>query len=388
MDTPVATNSATAAPGAALRAVSVAVLAIASEPRLDTVLQQLADSARELVGARYAAIGVPDGDGGFSKFVTSGMSPAQLEALGELPRTHGLLGAMLESPEPFRTNDVQLDPRFEGWPPQHPSMHSFLGVPLVSKGEIVGALYLTEKHGRRRGSFSDSDQELAELLAAHAAVAVENARLHEEGRELTIVEERKRLARELHDSVVQTLHGIVLVAEGAARQSSNESRRAAQALQEVAQLTRDALADMRSMLFELRPASLEEHGLAEAVRKHVDVLARVHGVPVAVACAGGERLDAHTEQALFRIVQEALGNAVRHSACARVEVSVDVGAERTLVVVRDDGTGFDVGEARRRSGRLGLVSMHERAEAIGASLEIESSPTGTRVRVELANGSG
>ena len=373
-------------PEETLRAVSAAVLAVASEPKLDIVLHRLADAARELVGARYAAIGVPDGDGGFEKFVSSGMSEAQLEALGELPRTHGLLGVMLEHPEPFRTDDIQRDPRFEGWPPAHPNMHSFLGVPLVWQGEIVGALYLTEKQGRRRGSFTDEDTELAVLLAAHAAVAVANARLHEEGRELAIVEERKRLARELHDSVVQTMHGVVLVAEGAARQSEGDPELATAALRDVAALTRNALADMRSLLFELRPAALEQDGLAEALRKHADVLVRVHGVPVAVECEGDHRLEPAAEQTLFRIVQEALGNAVRHSGCGSVQVALALAPERACVVVRDDGGGFDVELARTRSGRLGLVSMRERAEAIGAILEIESGASGTRVSVELPAG--
>src|SRR5438093_756238 len=137
----------------AFRAMSDAVLAIAAERAVDPVLQQLVDSARSLVGARYAAIGVPDGEGGFAKFITSGMTDAQYEALGELPRTHGLLRAMLESPEPYRTQNVQEDPRFEGWPAEHPNMRSFLGVPIVSQGEIIGAFYLTEKKGQKQAEF-------------------------------------------------------------------------------------------------------------------------------------------------------------------------------------------------------------------------------------------
>src|SRR5438876_6676094 len=115
----------------ALRAVSDAVVAIAAEHRFEPVLEKLADAARQLAGARYAAIGVPDGEGGFSHFITSGMSQKQYDAIGDLPRQHGLLGAMLETSDPYEANDIRADPRFEGWPAAHPNMTSFLGVPIV-----------------------------------------------------------------------------------------------------------------------------------------------------------------------------------------------------------------------------------------------------------------
>ncbi|MEY2517303.1 MAG: hypothetical protein QOJ89_4661, partial [bacterium] len=178
-------------------ALSDAVLAIAAEHAVEPVLQKLVNAARELAGARYAAIGVPDGDGGFGQFITSGMSDELIASLGELPRQHGLLGAILESGVPHRTADIREDPRFRGWWPRaHPSMSSFLGVPIVARGNVVGAFYLTDKEGAT--AFSDDDQALIETFAAHAALALENARLHERSRELTIVEERNRLARELH----------------------------------------------------------------------------------------------------------------------------------------------------------------------------------------------
>src|SRR5919201_2379159 len=133
----------------AFRAMSDAVLAIAAERAVDPVLQQLVDSARSLAGARYAAIGVPDGEGGFAKFITSGMTDAQYEALGALPRTHGLLGAMLGSTRPYRVPNIQHDPRFEGWPAAHPNMRSFLGVPIIARDEVIGAFYLTDKKGAK-----------------------------------------------------------------------------------------------------------------------------------------------------------------------------------------------------------------------------------------------
>jgi GAF domain-containing protein len=182
----------------AFRALSDVVLALASEHEVEPVLQRLVHSARELAGARYAALGIPDGEGAFETFITSGMSDELIAAMGPLPRTHGMLGAMLSSPAPHRTEDIREDPRFRGWwPDAHPQMRSFLGVPIVARGTVIGALYLTEKDGA--ATFSGDDERLIELLAAHAAIAIENARLHERSRELSIVEERNRLARELHD---------------------------------------------------------------------------------------------------------------------------------------------------------------------------------------------
>src|SRR5919206_31480 len=184
----------------ALRAVSDAVLAVASHHSVEEVLQQLVEQARELAGARYAALGIPDGEGGFARFLVSGMTDALIRRMGPLPRTHGMLGAMLETREPYRTEDIHTHPRFRGWwPSGHPDMRSFLGVPIVSPDGVIGAFYLTEKEGA--GAFGAADQELIELLAAHAAIAITNARLYEQSRELSIVSERNRLALDTDDAV-------------------------------------------------------------------------------------------------------------------------------------------------------------------------------------------
>src|SRR5829696_4829659 len=221
----------------AFRTLSDVVLALAAEREVEPVLQQLVHAARELGGARYAALGVPDGEGAFARFITSGMSEQLIEAMGPLPRTHGLLGAMLESPETYRIEDIHADPRFRGWwPKAHPDMRSFLGVPVVARGRVIGAVYLTEKLGG--GSFTVEDERLIGLLAAHAAIAIENARLHERSRELSIVEERNRLARELHDSVTQRLFGVALGVESACELLARDSAAAAEELARVRELAR------------------------------------------------------------------------------------------------------------------------------------------------------
>src|SRR3954451_23662232 len=327
-----------AADSTAFRALSDVVLAIAAEHEVEPVLQRLVHSARELAGAKYAALGIPDGEGAFASFITSGMSDELIEAMGPLPRTHGMLGAMLESAEPHLTDDITQDPRFRGWWPRaHPLMRSFLGVPIVTRGEVLGAVYLTEKED---GSmFSAADQRLIELLAAHAAIAIENARLHERSRELSIVEERNRLARELHDSVTQQLFGVALAAESAQTLLERDRGAAATELRRVSALARGAMEELRAVVFELRPGSLEAEGLATVLRKHVEVRRRVSGQAIDLRIGEPPRLPGAAAAQVLRIAQEALGNAVRHSGARHVKVRFD----GRVLLVSDDGHGFDAG---------------------------------------------
>jgi signal transduction histidine kinase len=366
-----------------LKAVSDAVLAIGAELSVEEVLQRLVHSARTLAGARYAALGIPDDDGGFSQFLTSGMSEKLIASLGPLPRTHGMLGAMLETAEPFRTQDIHQDPRFNGWWPRgHPDMHSFLGVPIVAPEGVIGAFYLTEKEGE--SNFTIADQELIQLLAAHAAIAITNARLYEQSRELSILSERNRLALELHDAVSQKLFSLVLNAEAAATlldRDANEARAQVVKLQELAT---QALDELRSLIFELRPRDLERDGLCVALRKHVDVLRRLQ--PTQIELKGDLELapDLRRDQDVFRIAQEALQNALRHAHATHILLRLRAEDGRLLLDVEDDGVGFDPDAADVRSQRLGLTSMEERAQRLGARLEVRSAQgAGTTVHLEM-----
>jgi signal transduction histidine kinase len=367
----------------ALRAVSDAVLAVASRRSVEAVLQQLVHRARELAGARYAALGIPDGAGGFSRFLVSGMSDELVASLGPLPRTHGMLGAILESPEPFRTPDIHEDPRFRGWwPSAHPDMRSFLGVPITGADGVIGAFYLTVKEGA--AEFDASDQELIELLAAHAAIAITNARLLERSRELSVLSERNRLALELHDVVSQKLFGVVLAAESAGTLLERDAGAAREQVARVGTLAREALEELRGLILELRPADLERDGLCGTLRKHVDVLARLHGTPIALrADASVSAGDGDRDREVLRIAQEALHNALRHAGASQVEVRLQ-GVDGTLrLEVADDGAGFDPADPELRARRLGLTSMEERAARLGGALEIRSAP-GAGATVVLA----
>jgi signal transduction histidine kinase len=367
----------------ALRAVSDAVLAVASELSVEQVLQRLVDSARELAGARYAALGIPDGRGGFRRFLVSGMSDELIASLGPLPRTHGMLGAMLETESPYRTHDIHLDPRFAGWWPRgHPDMRSFLGVPIRVRDEVIGAFYLTEKEAGT--TFAPADQEVIELLAAHAAIAITNAGLFERSRELSILAERNRLALELHDAVSQKLFSLVLTAEAAATQFDRDPKAAHAQLDRLRELSREALDELRSLIMGLRPPELARDGLAATLRKQAEMLQRIHGVPITLAAEGEATLQESTELDILRIANEAMHNAVRHASPQAVMVRLSAHDGTLVLEVSDDGTGFDPGRPELRARHLGLTSMEERARELGGVLEIRSHRgAGTTVHLEL-----
>jgi signal transduction histidine kinase len=368
----------------ALKAVSDAVLAVASQRSVDEVLQRLVDSARELVGARYAALGIPDGTGGFRRFLVSGMSDELVTAMGPLPRTHGMLGAMLEADGAYLTDDIHQDPRFRGWwPEQHPDMRSFLGVPIVARESVIGAFYLTEKDGP--AGFDAVDQELIELLAAHAAIAITNAELYERNRELSILSERNRLALELHDVVSQKLFSLKLGAEAAATLLERDPASARIQLDRVRELAREALTELRSLILGLRPADLALDGLEGALRKEVAMLRRVHGMEVELHADGAAGSGGSRDAEVLRIALEALHNAVRHAAAQHVTVRLTGSRHALTLEVVDDGIGFDPADPELRSYHLGLTSMEERAHDLGGRLQLSSAPgVGTTVRLEVS----
>jgi signal transduction histidine kinase len=293
---------------------------------------------------------------------------------------------MLDADAPYRTEDIRQDERFRGWwPAAHPQMASFLGVPIRSPDGVLGALYLTEKEDG--SEFTEEDERLIEMLAAHASIAIENARLYERGRELSFVQERTRLARDLHDSVVQKLFGVVLVAQSAATLLERDPAGARDQVQKLQEQAQDAIQELRSLIFQLRPAAVESEGLAAALAKHVQVLRRVHEQQIGLRTSGEAKIRPDVDGEVFRIAQEALHNALRHAAATRVEVSLDEGKDRLRLIVGDDGVGFDPMAAAHRSRRLGLTSMEERARALGGSLAIDSDKgVGTTIELEVPLG--
>ncbi|WP_439081140.1 GAF domain-containing sensor histidine kinase [Streptomyces sp. WL006] len=377
-------------PPSGLAAVSAALLAMSRHLDVGDVLKTIVASARELLDAQYAALGVPDDHGGFAQFVVDGVSDEQWKAIGPLPRQHGILAAMLHRSAPERLADVREDPRFEGWPDAHPDMSDFLGMPITDGDETIGALFLANKLcPKPEGGcgFTAEDEELLSILAQHAAIALTNARLHERGRELTIAEERSRLAHELHDAVSQKLFSLRLTAQAAAALVDRDPARAKGELQQVADLAAEAVDELRAAVVELRPAALDEDGLIATLRTQVQVLDRAHAADVAFESRGVRALPAAQEEALLRVAQEALHNALRHSGAEHVTVTLTRRGPATVLRVCDDGRGFDPTAVRRAGRHLGLVSMRHRASSVGGRLTVASEPgEGATIEMEVPGG--
>ncbi|WP_130798614.1 GAF domain-containing sensor histidine kinase [Streptomyces otsuchiensis] len=380
-----------------LAAVSAALLAMNRTLEVRDVLQTIVRSARDLLGARYAALGVPDGNGGFAQFLVEGVSDRQWREIGPLPRQHGVLAAMLRGATPERLADVRDDPRFEGWPEAHPELKGFLGMPIASGDEVLGALFLADRDPGppRPGetepaparTFTAEDEELLRLLAEHAAIALTNARLYERGRELTIAEERARIAHELHDAVAQKLFSLRLTAQAAATLTDRDPARARAELAEVTRLAAEAADELRAAVVELRPAALDEDGLVATLAAQVQVLDRAHPASTTFSCEDPRALPAAQEEALLRVAQEALHNALRHADPRHVRVSLGGRGLAAVLRVTDDGVGFDPDAVRDAGRHLGLVSMRERATGVGGRLRVDSTPgQGTVIEMEVPGG--
>ncbi|MBI5960183.1 MAG: GAF domain-containing protein, partial [Chloroflexi bacterium] len=251
--TPVPQNPNSAA--TTLDALSRAATAITRELSLPRTLQTITDIARELVQARYAALGVPDEDGGLKAFITSGMGPDEIRHSGGEPHGQGLLGALLETDATIRLDDLTQDGRSVGFPPEHPMMRRFLGVPIISHGERLGNLYLTDPLDNE--PFSEDDERLIVLLANHAAVAIANARLSEQLQQIAQSRERDRIGMELHDGVIQSVYAIGMKLEILRGQFPMSAEQANQYQSVIGDLNQ-IIEDIRQYIRNLRSAREEQ----------------------------------------------------------------------------------------------------------------------------------
>src|SRR5229473_439193 len=307
--------------------VSQAVLSVTRQMSVRDVLQVIVRSARSLVGARYAALGVPDEGDSFAEFVVDGISSAEWQAIGPLPRRHGMLAVLLNEGKPERLADIRTDPRFEGWPSAHPQMSHFLGVPVRDGDRVLGIIFAATKVSAAAAGrgFTERDLQILSLFAAHAAIALTNARLYERSQELSVMQERSRLARELHDAVTQKLFSIRAHARAAAVLAARDPMDPARVRAEievVGELGAEAHAELRAVIDGLAPPDLQSAGLAESLRQYAVLAGRAHGVPVTFTAGPLPALGPQAEAALYRVAQEALHNALRHAGASGVRVTL------------------------------------------------------------------
>ena len=303
-------------------ALDAAVRGIAGLVSVDDVLQVIVDQVRPLLGAQYAALGIVDADGRIERFITSGMDDETRRRIGALPEGHGTLGLIIRENRSFRIPDINTDPRRYGFPPNHPRMTSFLGVPITVKGISLGRLYLTNKIGA--DEFSEDDRSLVETFALHAGIAMENARLHEQLQRLAVVDERERISKDLHDGIIQNMYAVGLSLEDVPELMVDDRVEAAARVERAIDAIHLSIQDIRNFIVGLRPELLEGAslvvGLAALVEEYrhnmiVDLELRL---PDVVAEPPAE-VTGH----LLAIVSESLSNVVRHSraSCASLELT-------------------------------------------------------------------
>ena len=353
---------------ATIRRLLDAMFGVASDLSLAVVLRRIVESATTLVDARYGALGVVGTDGTLTEFVHTGIDDEIVDEIGSLPKGRGLLGLLIADPKPVRVADLGRHPDSFGFPPHHPPMRSFLGVPIRVRDIVFGNLYLTEKISAPE--FSAEDEILAVALASAAGVAVENARLHARLQELVVLEDRERIARDLHDKVIQQLFATGMSLQASERMTADGElgRRLNQAIEDLDVTIRE----IRNTIFALHQPTIGLSARVGSVAAEIDerlgLLTEVHFEgPV------DHSVPPPIEDHILAVVRESLTNARRHGGAAHAEVLLRVDADCTIRVA-DDGSGIADLDAALAAGGYGLANLRTRATSLGGTFSLVPGP--------------
>ena len=355
-----------------LRRLVQAILILDAELNLPVVLRRIVEEACDLVDAQYGALGVLSADGQtLDQFLTVGLDSEQEHAIGPRPTGRGVLGTLIVDDKPLRLANLSDSPDSYGTPAHHPGMTSFLGVPVRVHGEVYGNLYLTNK--RHAEEFSADDEELVLALAMAAGIAIENARLHSIVRDSTLTEDRDRIARDLHDSVIQRLFAIGLSLQGTARlvERPDAVLRIADAIDKLDETIRQ----LRKAIFDIE-LTINKEGLQPKVLDLVHELRPVLGIHPQVAMSGvvDHAVTGQLAEEVLAILREALTNVGKHAKATQVIITI-AADDDLRIVVADDGIGVGASAEGARGGR-GLKNMRQRAERLGGGMVIGTSREG------------
>ncbi len=348
-------------------ALSEAVATLTAELSLDRVLRRISEIAARLVGARYAALGVPDGQGGLEQFLTYGLSEHHISKMDHLPIGRGLLGALLTHTVPIRLADMKNDPRTVGFPAFHPNMRSFLGVPVISKGVHLGNLYLCDREDGQ--PFTVDDEQIITLLAGHAAIAIENARLSESLRRLAIIEERDRIAMELHDGIIQQIYAVGIKLD-IARMTGNPTPELSGQLLGATSDLNHVIEDLRRYIRDLHLNVNYTVSLQDQFRDLSENFRSVSSARLVSDIATTFRgLSEQLVHALVQTGREMLSNIARHANATEVYLTLGEDSRGVVLEISDNGCGFDPVTVQRGSG---LNNMSSRANGMGGTFDITS----------------
>jgi len=352
-----------------------AAVNVSEKGELRDLLETIVDTAMKLTNAEYGALGVIGAGGFVVELIQKGIDPDQAGRIGRPPLGLGLLGTVIRG-DTVRTDDVVKHPDATGFPEHHPEMGSFLGVPVRTGSDVFGNLYLADKEG----GFSAEDEEMISSLALIGGCAVANARIHARLREVAVAEDRARIARDVHDDIIQDLFAVGLSLQGLAQGIEDDETREA-VLTQVARVD-DCISSLRRFIFDLRSTPGVTRDLEMEVTDLVDELAEPYDAEVDLTIDGVfDSLDEDLADTVLSIVKEATSNALRHSGSDEVRVLVSGGLTSLVIVVEDHGGGFDP-EAEHVG--MGLTNLRRRTEDAGGDLTVASRPgEGTAVRVMI-----
>lgn len=360
-----------------LSALIGAAAAVVGESDLENLLRRLVSEARVATGAPYAALGVIGEHGVLSDFIYDGVDENTARVIGHLPTGRGVLGTVIRENRTLLLETISEHPDTYGFPPGHPEMSSFLGVPVAVADRAFGNLYLTDK----KGGFTDEDAVIVEALSRIAGAAVQTSRLQTRLRGLAVVEERNRIARDLHDSVIQDLFAVGLGLQALA--ASVDDRAAGQVLDEAVDRLDGSVNTLRNYVFELKDTSQLALPLSERLQELASRMGSVYPSRVRLTVEGADNRPGPDDEAVIMLATEALSNALRHAGAANVGITLSNTNSDTVLEVEDDGDGFDANATHRG---MGLANMRARAIALGGSVSIESRPgDGTTVVLTLPN---
>jgi signal transduction histidine kinase len=356
-----------------LRQLLDAVMTVGSDLDLPSMLRRIVSSAVDLVDAEYGALGVLDESRTrLAQFITVGIDDETHKAIGNLPEGHGILGLIIVEAMPIRLPDLTEHPDSYGFPPHHPPMKSFLGVPIRLRDEVFGNLYLTDK--KTGEVFTDVDEELCVALAAAAGVAIENARLHARVQELTLVEDRERIARELHDTVIQRLFATGLALQGTVRLVGNDPAAASSRIELAVDDLDLTVKYIRSAIFELEGTRSSQSGPRRQLLDVIEEAAEPLGFEPRVLIDGplDSGLDDATVADAVAVLREALTNVAKHAHANRVDVEVIVDNDSVRLEVSDDGVGPPTRQRSEPHSGRGLENMSTRAGRHGGSCDLRA----------------
>jgi signal transduction histidine kinase len=356
---------------AKLRRLVDAVLIMEADIELPLLLRHLVEEACSLVGARYGALGVlNESRTDLEQFVTVGLSDAAEQAIGPRPAGRGVLGVLITDPVPLRLTDLGVHPDRYGFPANHPPMKSFLGVPVRVRSQVYGNLYLTDKVGAQ--DFSDEDEALAEALALATGIAIENARLHDRVRMLSVIDDRDRIARDLHDRVIQRVFAVGMSLQGAARLPERD-----QIVERVNKAVDDldaTVTEIRTAIFELGESPMPG-GLRRSAVELTKEMASSLGMRPEIIFQGpiDNAVPQHVADHVLAVLREALTNVGKHAQATRCTVTISV-ADDVILEVSDNGAGIRIPLAD--GAGLGLVNLRSRAEKLKGSFEVQVNEEG------------